>query len=58
MNGKLGSRKLWAAAIAAVMVFVEQMFGVELSQTEWAAQLAPFLAYIGGESLADAFRRK
>lgn len=58
MNKKLTSRKLWMALIPAVLIFVENLLGVELDKEYIVAQLAPFIAYILGESYVDANNKK
>lgn len=58
MKQKLGSRKLWAAIVWAVITLIEQLANTSLTTQEIGAQAAPFLAYIFGESFADAFRRQ
>jgi hypothetical protein len=48
------SKKWWAAAIAAVIPVLNQLFGLSLSPIELAAVILPLVGYVLGESWIDA----
>lgn len=50
---QLKSRKLWLAVIAAVVAFGNAMFDWGLTTEQIWSVLAPLLAYIGVEGVAD-----
>ncbi len=47
------SHKVWAAALAAAVPILNRLLKIELSPTEVAEAMAPFLALIGVEGGAD-----
>ena len=54
---QLKSRKLWLAIIAALVAFGNAMFGWGLSTEQVITVIAPLLAYIGVEGVADIKER-
>lgn len=55
---KLKSRKFWLALIAALVVFLNRMWDLGLTEQELILVVAPLLAYIGVEGIADIKERK
>lgn len=54
---QLKSRKLWLALIAATVAFVNAFFELGLSTDQVLTVIAPLLAYIGVEGIADIKER-
>ena len=52
--GKLKSRKLWIAVLAAALVPLLKAFDIELTPAEIAATIGPQIAYIFGQAKVDA----
>jgi|TARA_Y100000310_G_scaffold94472_1_gene92115 uncharacterized membrane protein len=51
---KLKSRKFWAAILFLVLVPLEKALGIDMDIEAFAAQVAPTIAYILGESYIDS----
>lgn len=54
----LKSRKFWMAILSAAVVFCNEFFGWDLKIEQIIAIVAPILAYITVEGIADIKSRK